>query len=125
MSHPTWYRGESIDYVLTVTTDDVADNLDTVEEIELRVKETPGEDDDEPLLVSVKMTAGEIVRRTQSGANVGVADIRIPSDALTGDATPAGDYYYAVKLKWPDDGLGNDVIRYVVKPTRVRVRDAV
>lgn len=115
MTTPTWYRGETIDYVLAVTTDGEPDSLSVATAIELQLKAAPGGSD--PALVSLGIGTG-ITPRAQTGTDIGVADVQIPSAALA--AVPAGVYYYDVVVIW-NDGTR----KYVVKPTKVLVRDVV
>jgi hypothetical protein len=77
MTTPVWYRGETINYVLTVTVDGAAYDLTTATAIELQLKAGPGSAD--PALASLSLAGGEIVRRTQSGTTLGQADVEIPS----------------------------------------------
>jgi len=117
MISPVWYRGETVNYVLTVTTDGVAEDLTAATGIEMQLKATPGAAD--PALASLSIGSG-ITLRAQSGTTLGQADIVIPSNWLTGAGTPAGTYYFDIVVIFP-----SSVRRYVVKPTRVIVRDVV
>jgi hypothetical protein len=118
LTTPVWYRGETINYVLTVTVDGAAYDLTTATAIELQLKAGPGSAD--PALASLSLAGGEIVRRTQSGTTLGQADVEIPSTWLTGVGTPAGTYYFDVVVVFP-----GPIRRYVVKPRKVVVRDVV
>lgn len=114
---PIWYRGETYEYVLTVTEDGQPRNLDDVVAIELQVKSTPGAAD--PPLVSLSLSSG-ITRRTQTGDDVGKADILWPSSALA--SVPAGYVWMDVVCVFPGDPV---VRKYVVKPTYYAVKDVV
>lgn len=116
MITPVWYRGETIEYVLTVTSDGDGDDLRLAAGIELQVKLQPGAVD--PPLVSVAIGTGVTLR--DQDATPGIADVVIPYNALTGPGTPAGTYWFDVCMILP-----GPVRRYVVKPTKVVIRDVV
>jgi len=112
-----WYRGETRAFVLTVSVGGEAQDLTAAVDIELQLKAAPGDAD--PPLASMSVGSG-ITLRPQSGATLGQADIVLPYNWLTGDATPAGLYYYDVVAIFP-----GPIRRYVVKPTKVIVRAVV
>lgn len=121
---PVWYRGETTEYELSVTRNGEAVDLSTATALELQLKLTPGAAD--PALASLSLGSG-ITLQTQSGTTLGKATVLIPYDWLTQTSgspaaavTPAGTYYFDVVVVYP-----GPVRRYVVKPTKVVVRDVV
>ena len=124
MITPVWYRGETREYVVTVLSGGEEQDLTQVAGIELQLKSAPGAVD--PPLATLALGAG-ITLRTQSGETLGQAAVVLPYDWLTQVAgspatavTPAGDYYFDVVVIFP-----GPVRRYVVRPTKVVVRDVV
>jgi hypothetical protein len=117
MITPIWYRGETREYVITVTSDGEEQDLTAATAIEMQLKATPGAAD--PPLASLSLGSG-ITLRAQSGTTLGQADIVIPYNWLTGAGTPAGTYYFDVAVIFP-----GPIRRYVIKPTKVIVRDVV
>lgn len=112
MTTETWYRGETIQKLLTVATDGELRDL-TSAGLELEVKALPGNAD--PALISLAIGSG-IELRSQSGATLGQADITITSAQVDGLAP--GVYWYDVVAILP----GTPAIRkYVVPPTKVIV----
>jgi hypothetical protein len=116
-----WYRGETISYVLTVQSDGAGVDLSSATAIELQLKAEPGDAD--PPLVALSMATGEIVPRTQTGDDVGKADITVPYDTLMDDATPAGTYWIDVVVLFP--ASPQNIRRVPIKPRRVRLKDLV
>lgn len=117
MITPIWYRGETREYVITVTVDGDEQDLTSATDIEMQLKTAPGVAD--PPLASLSIGSG-ITLRPQSGTTLGQADIVLPYNWLTGAGTPAGTYYFDVCVIFP-----GPVRRYVVRPTKVYVRDVV
>lgn len=115
MTTETWYRGETIDKVLTVATDGELRDLSVATGIELQVKSAP--DADDPPLISLAIGYG-ITLRAQSGATLGQADVTISSAQV--DALAPGVYYYDVAVDFPGPER-----KYVVKPTKVIVKGVV
>lgn len=112
----TWYRGETTTYVLTYVVNGVPTTLANASAVELQLKAAPGTAD--PPLATLSLGAG-IALRNQT-TSPGQADVVIPYDWLTGVGTPAGTYYFDVVVVFP-----GPTRRYVVRPTRVVVRDVV
>ncbi len=89
MSTETWYRGRTITYAISASTDGAGDDLTDAVEIEVQLKAATGDDDVvAPPLATWSMTDGEIVPRAQTGANVGKADLTIPFDEFTDPDAP-------------------------------------
>ena len=103
----TMYVGQTKTFKLTFTkkSDGERLNLDTelaagTDAIELQVKVLEGDAD--PALIAMDLASG-IVKRTQAGDDLGVADATIPSSATTGGSWPAapanvGIFRYDVKI---------------------------
>lgn len=117
MLTPVWYRGETREYVITVTSDGEAQDLTAATAIELQVKALPGSAD--PPLASLSLADG-ITLRPQTGDTLGQADIVFPVAWLTTASTPAGTYYFDIVVVLP-----GPIRRYVVKPRKVVIRDVV
>ncbi len=93
-------RGQDESYALLIADVNGALDLDTALEIELVVKQSPGDDD--PGLLSLKLTDDEIVARSpQSGATKGYCDIAVTS--AQSFALPARTLYGDV---WVTNGSG-------------------
>jgi hypothetical protein len=111
-----WYRGNTHTFILYATTDGIADDLRVADAIELQLKRNPGDADPPLAFLSI---GGGITLRDQD-TEMGYADVVTPVDMLTGSGTPAGVYYFDVCVILP-----GPIRRYVVKPTKVVVRDVV
>jgi hypothetical protein len=118
----TWYRKQTLNYLLAVTSTDPDDpeaapaplSLDNLTSLDLRVKLSS--DDNDPPIVIVGLADGWVVR-TQTGGDLGKADLTTAADWL--DGVDAGVYHYDIKAVW-NDGTA----KFVFGPAKVKIKNA-
>lgn len=110
-STETWYRGQTVRKVLTVSTDGEARSLADATAVELQVKSALGGADPAPIALAI----GSGITLRDQDDQPGVADVVITS-AQTQALTP-GVWWFDVVVVWPAPAER----AYVVPPTKVIV----